>query len=473
MSRLKKYLLLFVGATLLGALYFLSPVALISFKKELYPNELKSRLSRGPKTDFSAHLGIIDTIDELPMQKPSPPKSFAFYSSEDQILPWIDFTHALLKKPASSPVALLEEEVFAKEASVEWEDEQEETSETLSFSTPPYYEEPLFDTFHSESPCFVYEELEEPCISKFLYVAIDYLYWKAWPETLLFAVDGFFLPPSNQGKGYFQPGRWDSGVRYLLGCLFEPETEDATSLSVEYTQFKTHAIKTVLASSSDTLLGVVDVDNNVTQINDFDCSEIDNSWRLSYEVVDITLKKWWGVRENWAWSSYTGLRGAWITNRYIIHATERDPLAIISTLKKLNSRNYGLQGGFCVQWQLAPPLTLCSTSGMGLLWASNHTHFICTDSFPLGFPSYDDVNDRFTTLQVVFDLKLGVEYMSRTPLWFSCNSYWGCSCSWEFHYWLDQNHRYICLGESPDQNIFEQGSALYLQGISVRFFLNW
>lgn len=309
-----------------------------------------------------------------------------------------------------------------------------------------------------------------------LVTSIEYLYWKAWPQTLLFASNGTALT-SGSGSSFLQPGRWDSGVRASLGRTLCINHEEAW-IFTEYTWFKTKHQKVALGPGV-----ITDLDDNsdIAGAATFNLQQASNTWSLSYQLADLTFKKQNFVGKRWSWSPYGGMRGAWIKSRFHTHSifTSGPDIILADTVKSIQSQDYGIQGGLTTCFQMTPCLNFYTNGGGGLLWAHHHTLF--SYSTNISGDVYDNIKASFSTLQMVFDFKVGAEYGRQVELLLFGSSYWGLRGSWEFHYWPEQSHEVkltsnslmFSLINNNSQNIFMPGTNLFLQGVSLRFFLIW
>jgi len=321
----------------------------------------------------------------------------------------------------------------------------------------------------AEEPCFYGDACG--CEEPLYYTSLEYLYWKAWPEALLFAVDGLSVSAGQQGTGSFQKGSWDSGVRATVGRTFCQESFP-WNLEATYTWFKTSSTDTRHAGSLPLLPTMLDTAFSSPGAPGSPISKISDAWHLSYQIADVTFAKAWG-EGLWAWSPYLGARGALISTKSHIHTLYTNPAPnVTDDIQKSDSKECGLNGGIGMQLHFTPALSFCSSGGLSVLWAWNQLHFSYSDS---AAAVYDNVEDSFSSLQMVFDAAVGLEYARLLDCCFFHQGCWGCRLSWEFHYWPEQEKFLMLTGANDEgvQNIFVSSSALYVQGLSLRLFLNW
>jgi len=326
------------------------------------------------------------------------------------------------------------------------------------------------ETFSNEGPyetAFYPECCEDSCSSLGIFFSAEYLFWQAKPEALLFAIDGIDVVAAQQGSTSINPGKWNSGMRFAAEKTFCPETSSAWDLAVCYTWYKTHSVKTTFSDGLPLFLTDLDGGGEAQ-------SEISNSWRLTYQVADITANKWFCPSYFCAWRPYVGVRGAWITNGY--HTQSRyisGTLFATNVVKKCRSEECGLIAGFDTKWAFSPCWSLCTNSGLGILWSYNHLRYSFSDNGSVSNP-HDCMTGAFKTLQMVYDLQVGIEYGMPCDLYLFGMSYCGMKCSWDFHYWPQQAHMIKLGAETADvANAFMHPYSLCLQGISLTFFLNW
>jgi len=304
------------------------------------------------------------------------------------------------------------------------------------------------------------------------YASVEYLYWEAWPETLPFATDGLALLATQEGHISVQPEKWDSGVRASLGRVFCVDSCAAWSLELQYTRFKTKG-STTRFPSGGLLLYPTDLDTTFSGPGPSVARvvRITDSWGISYQVADLSFQKEWSRGGIFGWSTYGGVRAAWISSDYHLNVPYSASTQQTNTVQRLDNSYYGLQSGVRIAWHCLPWLSLHLEGGGAILWGHTQGHFAYSDTTSA---QYDNMKSTFDVLQPVFDGDIGIEYGRPCCLYLGGPSYYGVRLSWDFHYWLHQSHLLkITAFGTPARTAFEQAADLYVQGLSVKVFLNW
>jgi len=337
-----------------------------------------------------------------------------------------------------------------------------------------YVEEP-YSYALDEAPCELYTPCcyyQSPCLN----VVAEYLFWQAWPEATLYALDGTDIGSGQQGHPSFIKGKWASGMRFTAEHTFCADSDLAWNLGGSYTCLKTHSSHTRTRGSLLLRPTDLDLDYSSPGQGGAPAGEISNTWHISYQIADVTFAKWWYPCDCSAWTPYIGVRGAWIFNRFHNHVLYNDgrvPPPVTDDIKSIDSRDVGLIAGLNTLWEITPSWFFAAGGGMGILWANNHSTYTYSDNGQGVDPDYDNVDGSFSTYQMVFDFKVGIEYGRVADLCFLGSSYYGCRCSWEFHYWPEQGRTLKLVGLLQPQNSMMSLSALYLQGLTATIFLNW
>jgi len=181
-------------------------------------------------------------------------------------------------------------------------------------------------------PCFIFsdneslEDLPPPQTQmqsvehkKGLFITVDYLYWKAQEDQLVYAIEFSDLPfagmPVTTNILEQQFG-WSSGCKVGLGYQ---HPEEMWGIYLNWTGFFEH---TVDRTDSDTMLitsalaGATD-DSPIAM-----GTNAKSAWHLKFNMIDLELSRMWFVGEKFSVQPHLGIKGGWIDQEQHITYTD-------------------------------------------------------------------------------------------------------------------------------------------------------
>lgn len=287
------------------------------------------------------------------------------------------------------------------------------------------------------------------------YFTGDFTYWIAKQDGLAYALTGLLQDATstvslqNQGKVYLPNSQWDPGFKVGIGYVLE---ENVWDLFLNWTWYNsnTHGHASGPNAFDDNTLFAEDLYSR------FLFSVLQSSkvrWALSYNTLDFALGRLFAIGDSFSVKPFSGLRSAWIHQKFNIHGTGIDvnnpqfPPTNYMT-NRFNFGSVGLRNGLSTVWYFNKYFSFFGDGSFSLLYGLTRNYVKLITASSAG--QEDNINTRnfVHSLKTEFEFALGFRY----ELAYNKDRYhFSFDVAWEYLNWINMNRFYVPVsGTDPE-----------------------
>lgn len=284
-----------------------------------------------------------------------------------------------------------------------------------------------------------------------VFLTADFIYWRTHQNGLEYAQSGLVATApavnTNLSSGTVQSpkARWQPGFKVGLGLVFE---HDGWDIDAEYTWLApSHKSNTITAATPSTLQNVW-TDPTVASGGNTLIEQASASWRLSYNVLDLTLGRNFFVSRYLTLRPNFGLKGAWVKQRnnvdYVLGTLVSPSYTELEIRQKQRFWGVGVRAGLDTVWHFCKEFGMYGDMGLSALWGQYKNRRTDDLQTPAGSEG-QTLNYRrsFHDVTPVLELGIGLAYMT----WFYDEAYmFDIRAGWEEQVWFDTNHFFDSTG---------------------------
>lgn len=312
------------------------------------------------------------------------------------------------------------------------------------------------------------------------FATADFLYWYVQEDNLNFGVsttDVTTLQTVLKGEIVNPDFEWHPGFKLGIGGNFEHDNWD---IFAEWTHVIAH--NNTIAFAPGDLGGIYFSQTPAPLFSIFSefffTNEARQSWRMDYNVVDLSLGRPYWVGKKLAFKPQVGARTAWIHQGYntsypleIVGSPAFNNILELRVRQKDNSWGIGPRFVLDTDWFLGYGFRLFGDIGASLLYTSHHVEKKVVGIIEVIVPGTSatlfSIKDRKGNhhLRPNAEAGLGVGWGTYFD---NCKMHFDLAVSYDFNYWVDANGE-ITLADDVNAGVaMFQGGDLALHGLTVK-----
>ncbi len=326
----------------------------------------------------------------------------------------------------------------------------------------------------SEKPARPVDDKYGPFLRQGFFLTADFLYWIAHEEGLEYATTGVIGTAQTssvaQGSAQKLNFKWKPGFRVGLGWTLPNSYWD---LSANWTWY--HSTAKGSATSSTTTVNSLwpSLLAPVLSTEQGALSSASANWRLCYNTIDFELGRSFYPNKHLAVRPHSGVRAAWINQRYS-NVYNFAPAAASTVTRSLRN-NYqaaGFKVGVDSLWSCNRYWGIFANSSMSLLGGNFSVRETDFASVPLSGIAENaiSVRDKLFSVVPVFETAMGF-HLTLAPnnrhYWFDLNA------GWEYLVWFDQNQMALFTDSTANGTFIRERANLHLMGFTLNAKLHF
>lgn len=303
-----------------------------------------------------------------------------------------------------------------------------------------------------------------------VFITADFILWSPRVDGMAYAWTGLGNDVNSVARGSvkYPNWRWEPGFKVGLGLNLD---HDGWDLYAEYTWLQSNRGDAV--DYNETLAPLWDINAQLypyvsnTGNTDNSIRTASSQWKLSYNVIDLSLGRNYFISQYLTLRPFVGFRGAWISQKWRVQYTLPDSALAVDavTARMDNNQDYwgfGMLTGMNTGWHFTKEFSLYGNFDLALLWSDFTTTRRDVDSSNIAPSANPQVNvntvDTFHTIKTVMGLEMGLRYET----WFSDDDYhFLIQAGWSEILWSNFNQLFT-LSETGNHGDFT------LQGLTVK-----
>lgn len=301
-----------------------------------------------------------------------------------------------------------------------------------------------------------------------LFFTVDFIYWKASQEQLVYAVSGVNgngLPSFSRGE-YLQPDfSWNPGFKIGAGYTF-CDCWDVYLQYTRYTSTKNPNSASAPSSTESTLIAGNSVE--ATPL-----TNMDGNWKLYFNTLDLELGRTFCPWQCIHFRPYIGLKASWQEQDFKVQLTRTgaaDPDEDVFIVQTQDQENWGLgiRGGVYSSWFVpCSNWSLYSNIALATIWTDFKNHRVDTITSLTTPGTIDGVNADydFCSADAVIEMQLGLRWSCLPAFWCTRIS---LQAGYEMQVWINHGQMLNLPSEGGVYN-----GDLNLHGLTARLHLDF
>ena len=305
-------------------------------------------------------------------------------------------------------------------------------------------------------------------------------YWNAHQDGMEYAIESEVFT-DNTERAYIVNGdyknpsfKWDFGFKLGLGYNTPCDGWDVGVLWTNYNG-KASSHNEAEASDNTTLITLwSDVLQDQEDQYPLYASDINTSWKLKLNLIDIELGRdsWFGKRV--AVRPHVGLRVAYLEQDYDIEysggvftnlTAPINPVGAYNDFVKLENeyKGVGVRGGLDTVWNMGCGWGIYGNLAFSVIYGRfevDHNEFLRDASDPHHKEKVIEARDSFRASRYMTDVALGLRYAAR---FCECQYALSVSLGWEHHLFLNQNQMWRVVRNLDDAQTQPNATNIYHQ----------